>query len=211
MSRTAVLVVLMKAGYPFWRYIDLSAVFNTLHDMFGISGRAFEWFSLYLSDRLKSANVNDLVSSQKRIHYVVPQCSVLGPILFTLYTQSLSDIISESCCNHHKFADDTHLHQSLTPSDFHTVIHNTGQCVDSVERWMTGNTLKLNNDKTEALSYTHSLFVVFSFVSSVPSHMFVFCTVPLSKDCHLSVLCFEGVFSIYLSIYILLLLWLWLR
>ena len=78
--------------------LNLSAVFNTLdrrihlarlHDMFGIFWKAFEWFSLYLSDRLKSANVNDRVSSQKRIHCLVPQCSVLGPILFTLHTQPL--------------------------------------------------------------------------------------------------------------------------
>ena len=68
---------------------------------------------------------------------------------------------------------------------------------------MTGNRLKLNNDKTEDLPYVHSLFVVFSFVSSVPSHIFVFCTVPLSKDCHLSVLCFVSVFSIYLFICLL--------
>ena len=54
-------------------------------------------------------------------------------------------------CNHHKFADDAQLHRSPTPSDFHTLIHNIEQCVVSVGSWMSGNRLKLNNDKTEAL------------------------------------------------------------
>ena len=70
--------------------------------------------------------------------------------------------------DHHKFADDTQLHQSSTPSDFHWVsvdleLHQSStpsdfhwvsadleQCVDSIWRWMTSNRLKLNYDKTEA-------------------------------------------------------------
>ena len=74
----------------------------------------------------------------------------MGPILFTLCTQPLSDIISQRKCNHHRFADDTQLHKSSAPSDFHSLIHDMEQCVDSVGSWMTGNRLKLN-DETEAL------------------------------------------------------------
>ena len=75
--------------------LELSAAFDTLdhsilltclHDMFGISGKAFEWFSSYLSDKFQSVCVNGRVSSQKTLHYWVSQGSVLGPILFTLYT-----------------------------------------------------------------------------------------------------------------------------
>ena len=102
--------------------LDLSAAFDTLdhsilltclYDMFGISGKAFEWFSSYLSDRFQSVSVNGRVSSQKKLHYAVPQDSILGQILFTLYTQPLSDNISRGKCNHHKFADDTQLHHQL--------------------------------------------------------------------------------------------------
>ena len=89
-----------------------------------------------MSDRLQSVRVNGRVSSQKKLHYGVPQDSVLGPVPFTLYTQPLSDIIS---------------HKSSAPSDFHSLIHDIEQCVDSVRSWMSGNRLKLNNDKTEAL------------------------------------------------------------
>ena len=61
--------------------LELSAAFDTLdhsilltclHDMFGISGKAFEWFSSYLSDRFQSVGGNGRVSSQKKLHYGVP-------------------------------------------------------------------------------------------------------------------------------------------
>ena len=107
--------------------LDLSILLARLQDMFGISGEAFEWFSPYLSDRFQSVSVNSRVSSQKKLHYGVPQGSVLGLILFTLYTQPLPDIISQSKCNHKKFTDDSQLHQSSTPSDFHTLILNIEQ------------------------------------------------------------------------------------
>ena len=117
--------------------------------MFCTAGKALDWFSSYLSDRVQA--VNGQVSSQKKLHYWVPQSSVLGPILVTLYIQPLSKVISPSRCGHHKFADDTQLHQSSTPSDFYSLIVDVERCVDSVGIWMTGNRLKLNNDKTEAL------------------------------------------------------------
>ena len=89
--------------------------------------------------------------SDKKLHYLVPQGSVLGPILFPLYIQPLFEVISRSMCGHNKFTDDTQLHQSSVPSDFHSLIVDVEQCVDSIGRRMTGNRLKLNNDKTEAL------------------------------------------------------------
>ena len=86
--------------------LDLSAAFDTLdhsillarlHDMFGIPGKALDWFSSYLSDRAQAVSVNGGVSSQKKLHYGVPQGSILGPILFTLYIQPLSKVISRIC------------------------------------------------------------------------------------------------------------------
>ena len=104
-----------------------------------------------MSDRVQSVSDNGRVCSQKKLHCGVLQGTVLGPILFILYTQPPSDIISQRKCSHHKFADDTQLHKSSAPSEFHSLIQDIEQYVDSVGSWMTGNRLKLNNDKTEAL------------------------------------------------------------
>ena len=65
--------------------LDHSILLACLHNIFGISGKALESFLLYLSDRFQSVRINSWVSSHK-LYYRVPQGSVLGPILFTLYT-----------------------------------------------------------------------------------------------------------------------------
>ncbi len=76
--------------------LDLSAAFdhntllNRLENFVGISGSAL---ASYLSDRHQFVAVNDEVSYQSQVQYGVPQGSVLGPFLFTLYMLPLGDII----------------------------------------------------------------------------------------------------------------------
>ena len=61
---------------------------------FGISGLALSWFESYLSDRTQSVVVDGLMSTSVPLVFGVPQGSVLGPVLFTLYSQPLSDVIA---------------------------------------------------------------------------------------------------------------------
>ena len=78
--------------------------------MIGISSKALQWFSAYLSDRFQSVGVKGRVSSQENIHYGVHQGSGLRPVLFIMCIQPLSEIISHSSCGHQKFADCTQRH-----------------------------------------------------------------------------------------------------
>ena len=80
---------------------DLSAAFDTidhdilikrLHTTFGCSGTVLDWFTSYLSFRTQSVLVGH-TSTPSALKCGVPQGSVLGPLLFTLYTQSLSTVI----------------------------------------------------------------------------------------------------------------------
>ena len=75
----------------------------------------------YLSDHCQSVIVDGIVSAPSRLVYGVPHGSVLGPVLFKLYSQPLLDVLSAHSCDFHKYADDTELSQSATPDEFRSV------------------------------------------------------------------------------------------
>ena len=83
--------------------------------------------------------------------YGVPQGSVLGLILFVLYTTPLSVII-----NHQLFANDTQLQKSAPLSEVTNLTKELNACTDDIKTWMTENQLKLNNNKTEAIFFPFS-------------------------------------------------------
>jgi hypothetical protein len=140
--------------------LDLSAAFDTLdhtillkrlHTTFGISGAALSWFASYLSDRHQRVVIEGNLSERTLLEFGVPQGSVLGPVLFTLYSQPLSDVIKAHQVNHHKYADDTQLVDSAKPQEITSASNNLERCIGDVKTWMSSNKLKLNGDKTELL------------------------------------------------------------
>ena len=71
--------------------------------------------------------VDGVVSAYIPLVYGMPQGSVLGPVLFTLYSQLLSDVVSVHNCDYHKYADDTELSKSAPPDQF-TIISRLDYC-----------------------------------------------------------------------------------
>ena len=108
-----------------------------------------QWFSSYLSDRQQSVTIEGISLKPVPLQSGFPQGSVLGPILFTLYTQPLSNIIQKHQSDYHKYADDTELQKAALPSDFSQISRETEVCVADVKDWMNKN--KLNEEKTELL------------------------------------------------------------
>ena len=140
--------------------LDLSAAFDTVNHRLlldtladlGIGGTALKWFSSYLTDRTYQVSWKGLLSSPRTLHTGVPQGSVLGPLLFSLYTKSLGTIITAHNLSYHCYADDTQLFLSFPPSATQ-VEHRITACLADISQWMSANHLKLNPDKTELLFF----------------------------------------------------------
>ena len=154
--------------------LDLSAAFDTLdHSIMnrrlrecGCGGTVLSWLNSYLKDRTQQVIINKTTSEKKTLLYGVPQGSVLGPVLFTIYTSPLGKLLKQSSSNHHFFADDTQLQKSALPDEVSGLLDEAADTIGRVSDWMATNKLKMNDDKTELLhvgtlqklEYTSELF-----------------------------------------------------
>ena len=87
----------------------------------------------------------------KELHYGVLQGSVLGPILFVLCIQPLSNIIKQLSLSVHLFADDIQMKTSILPQHVHSAISSMETCISYVKNWMIDNQLQLTDEKTQCL------------------------------------------------------------
>ena len=153
-----ILLNMTKGSVTALTVLDLSAAFDTidhtilldrLNVYYGISELALGWFKSYLSGRTHSVKVDSTLSHPAVLEYGIPQGSVLGPILFFLYTNPISSIIhSHSSINHHFYADDSQLYTTLSPTNFSYSIQKLKNCLD-IQNFMFANKLKLNPEKAE--------------------------------------------------------------
>ena len=145
--------------------LDLSAAFDTIdHDIllqrleitFGLSGNVLSWFASYLTDREQTVHIGNFKSSSMHLEYGVPQGSVLGPVLFTLYTQPLVSIFKKHQICYHLYADDTQMYIFGKIEELQNLIDVTTRCITEVKSWMTSNKLKLNDEKTDIVLISKS-------------------------------------------------------
>jgi len=99
--------------------LDLSAAFDTINHklllqklkvMYGINGTVLSWIASYLDGRSFTVKVKTSVSSSCILEIGVPQGSILGPLLFILYTKDLEKIVTKYGFSVHLYADDTQLY-----------------------------------------------------------------------------------------------------
>ena len=140
--------------------LDLSAAFDTMdhnvmlhrlsHDV-EVGQTALNWFKSYLCDIIQAVHINGSTSSARHLTCGVPQGTVLGPRLFSIYAAPVSKINPNNNLMSHFYADDTQIYITVKPhqEDIDAAVESIEQCVTEIRIWMKKNSLKLNDSKTE--------------------------------------------------------------
>ena len=142
--------------------LDMSAAFDTVdRSIFisqlcsiGIQGTAQKWLESHMSNRTKIVCIgghNSLIESG------IPQVSVLGPILFSIYTLPLGAIFRKHNLQYHLYADDTQLYVDLSGTrdgEATDAVDRIERCIEEARQWMSDQNLLLNDNKIEAIIIT---------------------------------------------------------
>lgn len=124
-----------------------------LRDEYKFSKSACKLIFSYLAGRSQYVEHNGATSALRILTTGIPQGSVLGPLLFMLYINSLSDFVTTSLCKPFIFADDVFL-LFKSRVDFSDVLQNNiNFCLDRVCEWTSFNSLSINPSKSKAMMF----------------------------------------------------------
>jgi len=96
--------------------VDHAILLRRLHSNFGLVQPIIDWVKSYLTGRSQIVKCGSDLLSVRAVYCGVPQGSVLGALLFLLYTAELLEVILARGLAGHAYADDTQLYRSCLPS-----------------------------------------------------------------------------------------------
>lgn len=147
-STSVLLLLHLSAAFD---TVDHKILLDRLRHVFGISGQVLQWLRSYLSERSQRIFHINVLSASRAVRHGVPQGSVLGPLLFSVYLAPLGQIMRFFGINFHCYADDLQLYLPLlleTGSD----LAKLKACLTAVKSWLSANFLLLNSAKTEMMT-----------------------------------------------------------
>ncbi len=141
-------------------FIDLSKAFDTVdHNILlsklvslGFDNSSINWFRNYLSGRTQAVVADGSRSSLLSVDKGVPQGSILGPLLFTLYINNIFP--SSVSCNFHYYADDTILYS--TGPTLETSVMNLQSAFNVFQQALVEHKLVLNPEKTKCMFFSRT-------------------------------------------------------
>ena len=145
--------------------VDHSLLLDVLEKSFGITDSCLKWFDSYLSQRSSFVSIDSSHSSIVSFNYGVPQGSILGPLLYILYTSELPKIISSFSLSSQLYADDSYIYTTYTDTSLHSVLNNLTSCLTAIISWSASMRLKLNPSKFELIYFNKSSKSSLSFPS----------------------------------------------
>lgn len=150
----------LKVGVLF---IDFRKAFDTVNHTIlleklnatGISGDLFSWLTDYLSRRQQFVQISGNKSELKKVRFGVPQGSILGPKLFSIFVNDLAESITHG--ELYLFADDTTIY--TLGENIDDIIPTLQSILDQVHTWCLSNRLVIHEFKSEAMIISNQTFV----------------------------------------------------
>ena len=153
-AKKPVLLVLLDLTATF-DTVDHSILLARLAQHVGLQGSVLQWFRSYLTGRTFSVKIGDLYSSSAPLFSGVPQGSILGPVLFSLYLLPLCSIILKHNISFHLYADDLQLYLPIV-SKSPDAMDSIHKCLSDIKIWLSQTFLSLNENKTECILFGSS-------------------------------------------------------
>lgn len=139
-------------------YLDFAKAFDSVDhkillaklNAYGVSGQLLDWFTDYLTGRVQRVVVDGAASQWTPVTSGVPQGSLLGPLLFTIFINDLPNVV-EGGAMVALYADDTKIYRSITSAYDCIALQNT---LSRLDEWTKRNNICFNASKCKALTVT---------------------------------------------------------
>jgi hypothetical protein len=141
------LLVLLDLSSAF-DVVDHSLLLSRLHNI-GVVDNALQWFATYLKGRCQSVMCGKMESQASRLESGVPQGSVLGPLLFSLFINRIGPFIESLGAHCVNYADDIQLFVKSPVADLDQNIKKLEDCIQRIIDWLVVSKLLLNPSKCE--------------------------------------------------------------